>query len=474
MNQRAPIGQILADLGAVSEEQRSEAARQSPERPTRFASKLLQARAALEADLVEGLAVQKGVPGLDLSQSVIDLLSLDVVPRQIAEESTFLPVAIDEHHLYLAMANPDDRQLQDEIQFATGRTVIPYVALQSVLREMVPAAYDTRATGSALLPGERASASEAHLELIVPGARDSDEVEEEIIAITVDLEDEPLDLSEDIEVEEPLEASGSSGPKVLVVDDEEEIQNLLTSALVSGGYRVETAGRGLEALQKVKTFEPDAVILDAMLPEVHGFEICRKIRSSKRFGHVPVIMISAIYRGWRYAQDVTEVYGATDFLEKPFRLPDLLRRLKAALEGAKPVPEAGEEARERATRAYRRGVGLLKVGKVEGAIEAFQEGLAADPFAPSLHFSLGRATQMKGDVFGAISSYEKAVELKPDLHPALKSMALLYEKQGFRRKAIELWERALPVSPDAEARTLARDHLLRLLEAPAGRPSADE
>ncbi len=473
MNQRAPIGQILADLGAVTEEQRAEASRQQTERPTRFASKLLLGGAVDQGRLVEGLAAQKGVPGLDLSRSIIDLSALDAVPRQIAEESSFLAVAIDEHHLHLAMANPDDRQLQDEIQFATGRSVIPYVALQTVLRQLVPGAYDARARGADFLPGVNATAEGAHLELVVPSSPDAEEEEEEIIAITVDLEDEPLDLAEDVDVQD-VAVDASGGTRVLVVDDEEEIQNLLTSALVAEGYRVETAGRGLEALQKVKAFEPEAVILDAMLPEVHGFEICRKIRSSKRFGHVPVIMISAVYRGWRYAQDVTEVYGATDFIEKPFRIPDLLRRLKASLDGATPAPEAGEVAREKATRAYRRGVGLLKVGKVEGAIESFQEGLSADPFAPSLHFSLGRATQMKGDIFGAISSYEKAVELKPDLHPALKSLALLYEKQGFKRKAIELWERALPVSPDTEARGQARDHLLRLLEAPIGRQSTSE
>ncbi len=466
MNQRAPIGQILADLGILSGEERTEVVRKMTDRPTRFASKALLMGLARQADLLRGLTTQKGVPGIDFSASVVDLRALDLVPRQIAEESSFLPVSLDEEHIHLAMANPDDRQLQDEVQFATGRKVIAYVALQAVLRKLIPQAYDARGGGAEVLVGRQASGQVPHLEIVRPVTdRPPEEEEEEVIAITVDLEDEPLDLSAEIEVGPVAE---NQGPKVLVVDDEEEIRNLLTSALMREGYQVETAGRGLEALQKVKAFEPDAVVLDAMLPEVHGFEICRKIRTSKRFGHVPVLMISAVYRGWRYAQDVTEVYGATDFIEKPFRLPDVLRRLKAALDGAHPAPEAGEEARQRAQKAYRRGVGLLKMGKVEGAIEALKEGLSADPFSPSLHFSLGRALQLKGDLFSAIASYEKAVELKPELHPAIKSLALLYEKQGFRRKAIELWERALPVSPDAEARAQARDHLLRLLETPAG------
>jgi len=482
MNQRAPIGQILADLGHISEEQRTLAARHLTDRPTRFASKLLLLKLAREDQLLEALAAQKGVPGVDLSRSVVDLSATDLVPRQIAEESSFLPVKADDEHIHLAMANPDDRHLADEIAFVTGRKVVAYVSLQAVLRAAVPRAYERRAAGDALLSGHSAKGSEPFLaKVLPPTAGNSEPEEEEVMAITVELEDEPLDLEEDIIVISSDDASKSgsggeaissgrspSGARVLVVDDEEEIQNLLSAALVSEGYRVETAGRGLEALQKVKAFEPNAVILDAMLPEVHGFEICKKIRSSKRFGNVPVIMISAVYRGWRYAQDVTEVYGATAFIEKPFRLPEVLRTLATALEGAEPSTVEHEESRQLATRAYRRGVGLLKVGKVEGAIEAFQEGLASDPFSSSLHFSLGRAMQVKGDAFAAISAYEKAVELKPDLYPALKSLSLLYEKQGFRRKAIEHWERALPVAPDGEARALARDHLLRLLESPLG------
>ena len=63
---------------------------------------------------------------------------------------------------------------------------------------------------------------------------------------------------------------------------------------------------------------PDLVILDGMLPEVHGFEICRQLKTSERFRHIPVIMVSAVHIGWRFAADVKEKYGADDYLEKPF------------------------------------------------------------------------------------------------------------------------------------------------------------
>lgn len=470
MNQRTPIGQVLAELGCVDDSAREKAAKQAPEQPTRFASRLLAMGAAAESELVRGLASQKGVPGVDLSKSVVDTKVLDLVPREIAQDSLFLPVASVDGRAVLAMANPDDQALLDELEFVTGEKIVPHVALQGSLRESIGAAYAARDTGEGFWAGKAADDSAGeHLEVLTGASAGEPALEEdeELLVISVGL-DEDEEVGIDIE---PEGGAGSAegegaGRRVLVVDDEEEIRNLLSTALVGAGYKVETAGKGLEALKKVKSFNPDALILDAMLPEVHGFEICRKVRSSKRFAHVPVLMISAVYRGWRYAQDVKEVYGATDFIEKPFRLPEVLARLNEALDGAPEAEQAPAEARQKASAAYKRGIGMLKVGKIEGAIKAFEEGLGADPFAAALHFSLGRALQVKADIYGSIASYERAIELDPAMFLALRSLAGLYENKGFRHKAIEMWERALPIAPDEETKQLARTNLLLLLEAP--------
>ena len=53
----------------------------------------------------------------------------------------------------------------------------------------------------------------------------------------------------------------------------------------------------------------DSAVLDAMLPELHGFDICRRIKASARYGHIPILMISAVYRGWRFAEDLRELGG---------------------------------------------------------------------------------------------------------------------------------------------------------------------
>ena len=103
---------------------------------------------------------------------------------------------------------------------------------------------------------------------------------------------------------------------------------------------------------------PDLVVLDGMLPEVHGFEICRQLKTSERFRHIPVIMMSAVHTGWRFAADVKEKYGADDYLEKPFEPAELLRRVETLLNRA---PAARPPASEAAARQHLKdGVIALK------------------------------------------------------------------------------------------------------------------
>ena len=96
---------------------------------------------------------------------------------------------------------------------------------------------------------------------------------------------------------------------MLVVDDEAEIRKMLKRLLKGRGYRVYEAEKGKAALRMVKEHSPDLIVLDAMLPEVHGFDIARRIKGSKRYGQIPIIMVSAVYRGWRYAEDLKQSCG---------------------------------------------------------------------------------------------------------------------------------------------------------------------
>jgi DNA-binding response OmpR family regulator len=237
---------------------------------------------------------------------------------------------------------------------------------------------------------------------------------------------------------------------------------LLEKSLTAEGFRVITASRGLEALQAVKQHTPMLVLLDAMLPEIHGFEICKKIKKSKRFGSVPVIMISAIYRGWRFAEDVKQTYGADDYFEKPFRIVPLLRRVRE-LVGVGPSSAEQQKDQQAANEAYRKGVALYKEKKHDDAETFLREACQLDPFSANVHFALANVLLAKNQVYHAMKEYETTIELKPDLFAPLRNLAILYQKKGFRNKAVEMWERALRCSPDEGTREQVREQLLKLL-----------
>jgi len=201
------------------------------------------------------------------------------------------------------------------------------------------------------------------------------------------------------------------------------------------------------------------VLLDAMLPHVHGFEICQRIKANKSLRAVQVIMMSAVYRGWRFAQDVKESYGADDFVEKPFHLADLLRRVDERLAEGKSQPPP-QQATEK---LYRAGVEALGAGDAAASRTALEAAARIDPFSPRVQFALAQALVAQGDVYRAISAYERAVELRPKLFAALKNLAALYLEKGFRKKASEALERAFASAPDPKARAEIRAQLDRLV-----------
>ena len=117
-----------------------------------------------------------------------------------------------------------------------------------------------------------------------------------------------------------------SNELVLVVDDEKTLVKALTFNLEKEGFRVEQAYDGQEAIEKVFGLKPDIVVLDLMLPEMDGFEVCRSIRKKME---VPIIMLTA------RSEDIDKVLGlelgADDYLTKPFNSRELVARIKAIL-----------------------------------------------------------------------------------------------------------------------------------------------
>jgi DNA-binding response OmpR family regulator len=115
-------------------------------------------------------------------------------------------------------------------------------------------------------------------------------------------------------------------PKILVVDDEPDIIDLAALYLESDGFEVLRAEDGAQALEQVKVGAPDLVLLDIMLPEIDGWEVCRRIRSDSE---LPIIMLSA--RGDPVDRVIGLELGADDYMIKPFHGRELTARVKAVL-----------------------------------------------------------------------------------------------------------------------------------------------
>ena len=122
--------------------------------------------------------------------------------------------------------------------------------------------------------------------------------------------------------------------RILVVDDEPQIQHLLRTALEGRGYEVRLAGDGRAALDAAASSWPNVIILDLGLPVIDGIEVCRRIREWSR---VPIIVLSA-REGDRDKVEALDL-GADDYLTKPFSMEELLARLRVALRHASSTAE---------------------------------------------------------------------------------------------------------------------------------------
>jgi two-component system, OmpR family, KDP operon response regulator KdpE len=125
-----------------------------------------------------------------------------------------------------------------------------------------------------------------------------------------------------------------SGPRVLVVDDEQQILRALRTSLRGAGYDVETAETAEGALAAAAMRPPEAVILDLVLPDGTGIEVCRELR---KWTSVPVILLSAI--GEEREKVAALDAGADDYVQKPVGIDELLARLRAVLRRTAPSGE---------------------------------------------------------------------------------------------------------------------------------------
>jgi DNA-binding response OmpR family regulator len=495
MSDKKQIGKILLRQRALSPEQ-LERALAEQKGNGRLASRLAAEGTISDVAALKALSEQYGIPGIDLTQICLKLDDLELLPREIAEKHLILPVLMREDRLFIAMANPREKKVVDELEFVTGKQVYPYVALDSALSHVIEEAYGRKARGDAYYVGPNCPAEVlAKLNLDSDGtalnAEPSGPLDfaglsgasrpRDAPGIVVDDAASQISRSEDIEESEFGETSpelsvvaelpgeavlqpapGEGKKTILIIDDEAEIRKMLSRLLTHQGHRVIEAERGHQALRMVKECAPDLIVLDAMLPEVHGFEIARRIKGSRRYGQIPIIMVSAVYRGWRYAEDLKQTCGVDYFIEKPFKISEVVAAVEACLSPGQAKVERPDVSGE-AEEALNAGIAAYKAGRLDEAISHLLRGVRIDPLAYRLHFHLGLLYGKQGQVYDAIGELETAVKINSRHFAAVKNLAILYQKAGFRNKAVETWERALTLAADEPTRASIKQHLLNLL-----------
>lgn len=614
-DQKKALGKILLEQQAVEPHDLERIAAQREPGSPPLATRLTDAGLVSELEALKALSAQRGVPGLDLHQICIKLIDLASIPRDIALVHKLLPVLERQDRIFIAMANPEDKKVIEEIEFVTGKRVFAYIALEGTLLRAIRDAYDARDRGETHFVGptcpadvlkragldpkkygraEAAPPAEApprappplpeapsvaprppaasqapaaptspprlapppppprgarpavapppltaspapppvapHTLATSPPKRKTSQPAMQAVSagqavarnvditsvkpppparpsfraepantenrfrpsspnmpavratVVVDAKMErAVGQAEIAEADFDLEGVESAVPtpsptltprdpvpvptgkkKILVVDDEREIRTLIRKVMEERGHVVVEADRGKLALQMLKLENPDLVILDAMLPEVHGFDIAKRIRGSSRYGHIPIVMVSAVYRGWRFAQDAKQSYGVDAYLEKPFRVQELVTVAENALRDGR-APADPERMSAEAEQLLNDGVAAYRGGDLERATELLQQGVAIDPFAYRLRFHLGLLFGKRGLLYDAIEQLERAVQIQAQHFPSLKNLAILYQQAGFRNKALEAWERALGAAPDEETKRAIKEHIVSLL-----------
>lgn len=117
--------------------------------------------------------------------------------------------------------------------------------------------------------------------------------------------------------------------KILIVDDEEHICELIKFNLENNGYKTIISNNGVDALKKVKYEKPKLVLLDVMLPEMDGYDVCKEIKKDNSISSIPIIMITA--KGEEFDKVLGLELGADDYITKPFSVRELVARVKAVL-----------------------------------------------------------------------------------------------------------------------------------------------
>ncbi|MDV4151241.1 response regulator transcription factor [Clostridium sp. AL.422] len=159
--------------------------------------------------------------------------------------------------------------------------------------------------------------------------------------------------------------------KILVVDDEDHIVELISYNLISSGYNVITANNGVDAVRLSKEENPSLILLDLMIPGLDGYDVCKAIRSDSNTKDISIIMLTA--KGEELDKILGLELGADDYITKPFSIRELLARIKAILRRTKSSVDNEElyKSSEMSINFERREVNILDK-KIDLTLKEFE------------------------------------------------------------------------------------------------------
>jgi len=255
------------------------------------------------------------------------------------------------------------------------------------------------------------------------------------------------------------------GMTALVANGVDEERRRLVRIAQTLGFAVSHATRTLDVLEELESGAVDLVLLDADLAGTHPYAVARQLRGEPRYADLAIAVTGRMSRRWQLVADLSSTYGIDAYVQKPYDAPTLLWTLETALASRRepPVGLREPEAVTQAQDLLSQGASLYRKGAVDEAADLFRRGLESDPFAAKLHVSLAIALVKQREHYAAMDCFERAVWLDPTLTAALQNLAVLYEKKGFRNKAVELWTQTLHATKEEETRLKLRARIAKLL-----------
>lgn len=452
------------------------------------------------------LSEKHGVPSIDLTTLRLRLEDLSVLPQEVARRHGVLPILVKDEALFLAMSTPDDPRVVEEVEFVSGKKVFAFGCDAEQLASTLDVVYERHAQGDAHWTGARAapptalpppipapvaestsgrppplpkalksrSATLLHTPSAPPplpaaeggvgprtGMRPIARIPAPPPPAALTRSDPPLSPSILPSALPPM--LSPSGHTVMLVVGHDGDRELLRAAFSDLGHRVVEHPRLQGASAEIDALKPDLLVVEAQLPDGHGYTLLEALREGVVERAVSALVLLPAASSRRVVDDLRAALGVKGVLERPIRAVDVLTRAESVFE-AREEPEAPEDyLSPQAEVSLQSGVEAYQRGDIDAAIRFVEEGLRSAPSSYRLHYHHGLLLGRRGDVHLAVRALEQSLALHDQYFPALRNLAVLYERAGFRRSALEVWERAHAAAPDDATRDSIKARVVSLL-----------